>query len=141
MHALFTPNPAHTAVRTACLSCMQVFFGKVRLGPIAATPFPPGATPEKRAGCPSDEELATHVPKLLKVWKTFDKALEGKQYVVGDNFTIGDICAAVQANRFIKNDGFGYPELAPDNFPNLAAWFDRVSARPAFAEHVGHRFK
>ena len=121
--------------------CPQLFFGKVRLGPIAATPFPPGVTPEKRPGCPSDDELAECVPRVLKVWTTFDKALEGKQYVAGDNFTIGDICPAVQANRFLKNDGFGYPELAPGNFPNLVAWFERVSARPAFAEHVGIRFK
>lgn len=81
------------------------------------------------------------MPNVLQAWTTFDKALENKQYVAGDSFTIGDICAAVQANRFIKNGGFGYPELAPANFPNVVAWFERLSARPAFAEHVGIRFK
>ena len=114
--------------------CSQLFFGKVRLGPLGVTPFPPGAPAEKRPGCPSDEELLPHVPKLVKAWSLFEKALEGKQYVAGDEFTIGDICPAVQANRFIKGEGFGYPELAPANFPNVCAWFERVSVRTCMRE-------
>ena len=55
--------------------------------------------------------------------------------------TLCDIACTAQANRFIRNHGFGYPQLAPENFPNLLAWFGRISARPAFAEHVGARFK
>ena len=98
-----------------------VFFGKVRLGPIGQQPFMPGEAVEKRPGCPSDEEIAAGVPALLRAWTAFDAALEGKQYVTGDSFSTGDICAAVQANRFLKNDGFGFPELAPANFPNLTA--------------------
>ena len=118
--------------------CSQLFFGKVRLGPLGVTPFPPGAPAEKRPGCPSDEELLPHVPKLVKAWSLFEKALEGKQYVAGDEFTIGDICPAVQANRFIKGEGFGYPELAPANFPNVCAWFERVSVRTCMRERKRH---
>ena len=73
-----------------------IFFGKVRLGPIGAQPAASGAPAEKRPGCPSDEALLEHVPGLVRAWTAFEEALEGKLYVAGDAFTIGDICAAVQ---------------------------------------------
>ena len=115
-----------------------VFFGRVRKGPIGCQPID---SAEKRPGCASDEELLAAVPRLKWAWTVFDASLEGKQYVAGDTFTIGDICAAVQANRFIQNGGFGYDELAIAQFPNLQAWWGRVSVRPAFVEHVAGRFK
>jgi glutathione S-transferase len=95
-----------------------IFFAKVRLGPVGCQPFPPGTTPAPRPGMPTDEELEARVQPLVDAWTAFDKALE-KKFVCGDEFTTGDICAAVQANRFLKNEGFGYPQLAPAKFPNL----------------------
>lgn len=118
-----------------------IFFPKVRLGPIGCQPTPPGATPEKRPGCPTDEATDAALPGLVSAWAFFEKSLGGKLYVAGEQFTTGDICPAIQANRLLKNDGFGYPELAPANFPNLVAWFERVSSRPKFAEICAGKFK
>ena len=115
-----------------------IFFGRVRRGPIGC---PASTSDDKLPGCPTDDELLAKVPALRQVWLDFDAALAGTAFVAGDAFTIGDVCAAVQANRLIGNDGFGYAELAPSNFPNVVAWFARVSARPAFQEHVAPRFK
>ena len=112
----------------------QVFCAKVRLGPLGCQPFSPGATPEKRPGCPTDEATNAALPGCVAAWAFFEKSLAGKLYVAGEEFTTGDICPAIQANRLLKNDGFGYPELAAVNFPNLVAWFGRVSSRPHFAE-------
>mmetsp|Transcript_49324 Transcript_49324/g.81898 ORF Transcript_49324/g.81898 Transcript_49324/m.81898 type:complete len:284 (-) Transcript_49324:91-942(-) len=114
-----------------------IFFGRVRKGPIG---IPASPTGERRPGCPTNEELLAAVPALKQAWLGFDAALEGKDYVTGDRFSIGDVCAAVQANRFIRHNGFGYAELASEHFPNLTAWFARVSARPAFQEHIAPRF-
>ncbi|KAL1515799.1 hypothetical protein AB1Y20_002415 [Prymnesium parvum] len=110
-----------------------VFFGLVRKGPVGCAASPTG---EKLPGCPSDEQLRAHVLKLQQAWSIFNEALAGKDYVTGDRFTLGDVCAAVQANRLIRNNGFGCPELALDGFPHVVSWFSRVSARPAFQEQV-----
>lgn len=61
--------------------------------------------------------------------------------MLGDNFTIADITVAIQANRLICNDGFGFDALAPSNFPSILAWHGRLSDRPAFVQHVLPRYK
>jgi glutathione S-transferase len=61
--------------------------------------------------------------------------------VLGGDFTIADITVAIQANRLVGNNGFGFDDLAPSNFPNIVAWHGRLSARPAFAEHVLPRYE
>ena len=64
-----------------------------------------------------------------------------QDYVLGDVFTIADITVAIQANRLVCNDGFGFDALAPSNFPGIVAWHKRLSARPAFAKHVLPRYE
>lgn len=51
---------------------------------------------------------------------------------------MADVTVAIQANRLIGNEGFGYGELAPgDNkYPNVVAWHGRLSQRAAFAAEV-----
>ena len=48
---------------------MQVFFGRVRKGPIGCQP---SASDEKREGCASDESILEGVPRLAWAWATFD---------------------------------------------------------------------
>jgi len=55
-----------------------------------------------------------------------DESLAGKQYLVGDYFSIADITALVTVDfaRIIK-------VRIADNQKNLAAWHARVSTRPS----------
>lgn len=58
--------------------------------------------------------------------KWLDRELEGKQFVVGDRYSVADICllSTVDFAGWI-----GLP-LEPE-FANLKAWHERVSARPS----------
>lgn len=75
---------------------------------------------------PAAEKLAETISRL-------DAALEGREWLVSDRFTFGDIGCAISARR-----AFLLPFGAPDRgrLPNLSAWLARVEARPAFREHV-----
>ena len=57
----------------------------------------------------------------------FDAQIAGRQYIAGDRFTLADIMlfAFLDFGRAV-----GQP-FAPEN-RHVAAWFDRVSKRPAF---------
>jgi glutathione S-transferase len=55
-----------------------------------------------------------------------DKELEGKQFLLGDQFTAADITLGFNL-LFVRALGIPY-----DNFPNVTAWYDRLRARPAY---------
>ena len=76
--------------------------------------FTPGTT---------DEVRAERVAYLRKRYLTVEKALAGKSYLFGDQFTIADAYLFTVTNwaRFVKLD------LA--DFPNLIAFQERVAAR------------
>ena len=57
-------------------------------------------------------------------------ALAGKRYVAGDDFSMGDIPLGVFVHRW-----YSIPMQRAD-MPNVAAWYERLKARPAFVEHV-----
>ena len=51
-------------------------------------------------------------------------------YVTGDRFTLADIPMGLVVNRWFKVEGFDKPET-----PNLAAYYELLSARPAYLAH------
>jgi glutathione S-transferase len=55
--------------------------------------------------------------------------LAGRAYVAGTEFTMGDIPLGVSVHRWFRMD------IARENLPHLAAWYQRLQARPAFARH------
>ena len=59
-----------------------------------------------------------------------DRQLEGKAYLLGDQFTVADIPVGCAAYRWYALP-IEHPEL-----PHLRAWYDRLTQRPAFAKHV-----
>lgn len=61
---------------------------------------------------------------------------DGRPFLTGSTFTIADIIWSCKMLRIIE---CGYPFAR--NFPALAAWYARVSARPAFQDGAmhGHR--
>lgn len=64
-----------------------------------------------------------------KVWRILDRHLARNDYVAGDAFTMGDIPLGPQIHRWL--------ELVDDRppMPNLEAWYQRLTERPAFREH------
>ena len=98
------------------------------------------------AGRPSDAEVEAAVAPLAAAWRVLDTHLAGaghtggarapRDYILGPHFSFADFTAAVQANRLIRNDGFGFSDLLPSLFPAVSAWYDRIKERPAFAEYV-----
>ena len=60
-----------------------------------------------------------------------DAQLVNRQYVTGNNFTMGDIPLGVSIHRWFNM------EIERESLPNLAAYYKRLQARPAFALHAG----
>ncbi len=61
-----------------------------------------------------------------QLWAMLDTHLEGRNYVAGDDLSIGDIPLGPMAHRFIS--------LVKDRpaTPNFDAWYQRLTERPAF---------
>ena len=79
---------------------------------------------------PEDKRIAAMVPdaaeRIQKNLAVLEGALEGKTYMAGDELTAADIMVGY-AIHLVKLTG----QLG-DAYPNVKAYFERVSARPAF---------
>ena len=60
-----------------------------------------------------------------------DKHLAGRDYVCGDQLTMGDIPAGVLTHRWMT----WTPGDRPSH-PNVEAWYARLCERPAYQDHV-----
>lgn len=56
--------------------------------------------------------------------KVLEDALDGRDYLLGDDFQVTDIIVGYAVNGARRNEKFG------DDMPNLLAWTDRLRARP-----------
>ena len=85
-------------------------------------------TPEEKrdmAAIKASQEKTTAAMKIL------DMQLGKTQFVAGDAFSYGDIPVGIMCYR--------YRQLVPDRppTPNLDRWYDAISKRKAFQDHVG----
>jgi Glutathione S-transferase len=60
-----------------------------------------------------------------------DARLANHPFLVGEDLTLADIHLGTSLYRYYTLDGITRPDL-----PALAAYYDRLCARPAYAEHV-----
>jgi glutathione S-transferase len=65
-----------------------------------------------------------------KWWMVLDGHLAGRDYVLGDHLSIGDIPVGCAVYRWYSMD-VERPEM-----PNLTAWYQRLQDRSAFRTHV-----
>jgi glutathione S-transferase len=83
--------------------------------------------PEKRdmAAIKTSKEKTTDAMKML------DAQLSRTQYVAGPSFSYGDIPVGIMCYRFVQ--------LVPErpSMPNLDRWYELISKRKAFQDHVG----
>ena len=93
---------------------VPVFFGMVR-------------TPEER------RDMAA-IGKALKEagakWEIVERHLEGRDYLTGDSFGIGDIPLGIWAYRWFAMS------IDRPSLPNVEAWYGRLRERPPYREHV-----
>jgi glutathione S-transferase len=83
---------------------------------------------------PPDKRDMAAIGKAAKelgtLWARLDGWLEGRSYVAGQHFTMGDIPVGCMAYRWYALE-IERPELK-----NVRAWYDRLATRPAYAKHV-----
>ena len=68
--------------------------------------------------------------KAIELWTIVDNQLASQPYIAGKNFSIGDIGLGVFVHRWHQ-----FP-IERGNLPNLAGYYERLKARPAYARHV-----
>ena len=101
--------------QTTCAPMMfPVFWGLVR-------------TPEAER---DHDAINAGIERGYKVWGVLDRHLADRAFVAGDTLTMGDIPIGPQAHRWLN--------LVEDRppMPNLEAWYQRLTERPAFRKHV-----
>ena len=67
------------------------------------------------------------------LWQRLDAHLASRAFVVGEQFTMGDIPVGAMCHRWHVLP-FKREDLPP--MPHLRAWYDRLQARPAYAKVV-----
>jgi glutathione S-transferase len=77
----------------------------------------------------SDDEYENAIGQLELTVTRMDDALANGPWLVGDQYTIADIC---MAPLFQRMEDLGLEELWADA-PRVADWFARIKARPAYA--------
>jgi len=65
-----------------------------------------------------------------RAWGILDAHLQGKDFVLGDRLSVGDIPVGCGVYRWFNMD----VERPP--LPNVSAWYDRLCARQAYRDHV-----
>ena len=82
--------------------------------------------PEQRDG----NAIKAAAERLGESWKILDAHLAGREYVAGEHLTMGDIPVGAACYRYF--------ELAIDrpSLPHVIAWYQRLQARSAYAQHV-----
>jgi glutathione S-transferase len=64
-------------------------------------------------------------------WTILDRHLEGRAFVEAGCFTLADVVLGAYAHRW-----YAVPDIERPEFPNLAAWYERLKQRSACAKHV-----
>lgn len=82
--------------------------------------------PEKRDAA----KLAADIKSLGDTFAALEQGLQGRKYVAGDAFSIGDIPVGIATYRFYAMD-IDRPALK-----NVEAWYKRLCERPAFRKWI-----
>ena len=80
-------------------------------------------------------DFADRLKALKAVAKTLDTYLKGKHFLVGDNLTVADVCAACSlliAFQTVFDAGFRKA------MPNISEWFERCMGLPSFVRRLGY---
>jgi glutathione S-transferase len=94
----------------------------------AMTELEPAAIEVSRYSETDPERATAGSGRLRAGAAVIERTLDGREFLVGDNLTVADIVAggvlALRGSRRV---------LAAGDLPNISAYVDRLTARPAFA--------
>lgn len=81
----------------------------------------------------SDEEIAKALDDIRKTASRMDGMLEdsGGPWLLGEQFTLADICVAPLLDRM---EDLGFADLWEDAYPSVAQWLKRIQARAPYSE-------
>ena len=85
-------------------------------------------TPAEKRDAKAIEEARVKSNQLAT--DVLEKAVAGKSYIAGRDFTMGDIPIGCEVQRWMR-----CPIERP-KLPNVEAWFERLRERPAFRKNV-----
>ena len=78
---------------------------------------------------PSEEETKRLMGELNKVLEELNSSLEGKSFLTGDNFTVGDL----QIYNEVLNARFAL-NITLDEYPNIQRWNSKIEEDPVIVE-------
>ena len=64
--------------------------------------------------------------KSIQSYQMMEDRLDGRDYIAGDTFTMGDIALMPRVHQWLNLD------IEIPGFPNIRAWYDRLKARPTW---------
>lgn len=106
-----------------------LWFGEATLAPPLGAMVRQSFGPEENR---SPAALAEAKASLFERLALIEARLEGRQYLAGERFTLADVSVA-----YCLNLG-GMLRVAAEYPPNVAAYFERMKARPAFQAAAAH---
>jgi glutathione S-transferase len=75
-------------------------------------------------------QIEAEAEKTAQQFQVLELGLEGKDYVAGKDFTMGDIIVGVYVYRWYALD-VKHPKLQ-----RVEAYYERLKQRPAFQKHI-----
>ncbi|MBU2532511.1 MAG: glutathione S-transferase family protein [Alphaproteobacteria bacterium] len=79
---------------------------------------------------PDQSAIDAGCNKMRTSFAMLDARLAGRDYVLGDEFTVADVPIGCATYRW-----YALP-VEHGDFPNVRAWYERLAARPAYQKHV-----
>lgn len=100
---------------------------------LATLNVPSGNVMRLTVRTPPDQQDAAAIKaagdRLNDLWGRFEASFGDGPFVAGA-FSVGDIPVGVHAHRYYR-----HPIARPD-YPKMRAWYERLTARAAYADHV-----
>ncbi len=78
----------------------------------------------------NDAAIAAAAKRLGEALAMLDAELEGKTFILGDQLTFADILVGCYMYRYYNLD------IERPRHANVQAWYQRLTARPAYQQHV-----
>ncbi len=89
---------------------------------------------DRRSG--DDDLVKAAIAATVDTLRILDDALEGRDYLLGDRFTLADLNLAGSMSQPNESGRIGWQKIEPgtEGLNNLAAWLDRCTARDSWAK-------